>query len=109
MSAQINPWRVPAVLLQGSGSVTYVDLPEGKRLICLARDFSPVVVNIDQPGRYRIQADALAANAGLSVLVVTVHCNHVGLWLELTDKSVNRMIAHAERAAAAVHAKAGHA
>lgn len=104
----MNRWKVQVLVLADGGQTARIELPEGKRFISLVRGQKPVLIEIEEPGRYVVAADNIGPANELPALTVTVHCDHVCAWLNLTHEQVGRIFARVMRAAAHFSTQAGH-
>lgn len=105
----MNRWKVQILVLAEGGQIARVELPEGKRFIALVRGQKPVLIEIEEPGRYVVAADNIGSANELPALIITAHRDHVGAWLNLTHEQVGRVFARVMRAAAHFSTQAGHA
>ena len=96
----MNIWKTNVLVLAEDCQTARIELPEGKRFICLLRGEKPFLVGLDEPGTYFIEAENIGSTDELPALVVTVHQDHVGAWLNLTTDQVDRIFARVMRTAA---------
>ena len=105
----MNRWKAQVLVLEREGEAARIELPEGKRFVALVRGQQPSLIQIEEPGRYVVQADNIGLANELPAIIVTIHQDHVGAWLNLTKDQVARIFARVMRAAAHFSTQAGHA
>lgn len=105
----MSKWQAQVLLLERAGETARIELPEGKRFVALVRGQPPSLIQLTEPGRYMVAADNIGSVDELPAIIVTVHQDHVGAWLNLSNDQVGRIFARVMRAAAHFSTQAGHA